>query len=59
LFIYDRWGNKVFETRDPAVGWDGTWQGKACEQGVYVYYIEAGCFNKETFKKKGNITLIR
>lgn len=59
LTIYDRWGNRVFETTDPKSGWDGNFKGKRCEPGVYVYYLEVGCYNKEEFKKKGNITLIR
>ncbi|HLG04172.1 MAG TPA: gliding motility-associated C-terminal domain-containing protein, partial [Bacteroidia bacterium] len=39
LKIYDRWGVVVFETMDPAIGWDGTNQqnGKACVDGVYYY----------------------
>ncbi len=57
--IFDRWGNKVFETGDQKQSWDGTWKGNPCEAGVYVYYLEAGCYNKEKFKTKGNITLIR
>ncbi len=59
LSIYDRWGNRVFETTDPSSPWDGRYNGQECEPGVYVYYLEVGCYNKETFSKKGNITLIR
>ncbi|MHC1707832.1 MAG: gliding motility-associated C-terminal domain-containing protein [Bacteroidales bacterium] len=59
IAIYDRWGNRVFETTDPKTSWDGNYNGNACEPGVYVYYLEVGCYNKERFRKKGNITLIR
>lgn len=37
--VYDRWGKKLFETRDPDQGWDGSFNGSLCEKGVYVYEI--------------------
>jgi len=57
--IFDRWGEKVFETTDPKVGWDGTYHGKLLEPQVFDYYLEAYCYNQQVFRKKGNITLIR
>jgi len=57
--IFDRWGEKVFETTDPHAGWDGTFRGKLLEPQVFDYYLEAFCFNQEVFRKKGNITLLR
>ncbi|MGI6320746.1 MAG: PKD domain-containing protein [Bacteroidales bacterium] len=57
--IYDRWGEKVFETTDMNVGWDGTFRGRKLDPDVYVYYLNATCLNKEKLIKKGNITLIR
>ena len=57
--IYDRWGEKVFESNDIATGWDGTYKGKACDPGVFDYYMKATCINNKEFIKKGNITLIR
>ncbi len=57
--IYDRWGEKVFETTDQSVGWDGSFRGRALSPDVYGYYLEARCFNGEFYTQKGNITLIR
>ncbi len=57
--IYDRWGEKVFETTDINKGWDGTYKGRKCDPAVYVYYIDATCLSKEKYIHKGNITLIR
>jgi gliding motility-associated-like protein len=57
--IYNRWGEKVFETNDPSIGWDGTYGGKAATPAVYVYYLEAICFDNQNFYKQGNISLIR
>lgn len=57
--IYDRWGEKVFETTKPGEGWDGTYKGKKVMPGVFVYYVEATCYDNEKFFKKGNLTVIR
>ncbi|HBX50959.1 MAG: hypothetical protein A2275_07045 [Bacteroidetes bacterium RIFOXYA12_FULL_35_11] len=57
--IFDRWGNKVFETTDVKSGWDGTYKGKQLDQGVFVYYLKAVCINNTQFEKRGNVTLVR
>ncbi|MEO5570840.1 MAG: PKD domain-containing protein [Bacteroidia bacterium] len=57
--VYDRWGEKVFETTVPGAGWDGTYKGKPAQPGVYDYYLDATCFNNEKFFKKGNVTIIK
>ena len=57
--IYDRWGNKIFETGDINEGWDGFYNRRPAALGVYVYYIQAITFLDEEFVHKGNVTLIR
>ena len=57
--IYDRWGEKVFETNSLNQSWDGTYLGKKIQPQVLVYYLEATCINQEKIVQKGNITLIR
>jgi gliding motility-associated-like protein len=58
--IYDRWGERVYETYDPQHdGWDGTFRNRQLPADVYGYYLEVGCFNQETYQEKGNITLLR
>ena len=59
FLIFDRWGEKVFESENPALGWDGTYHGKALDPAVFVYYIKAKLITGETIDKKGNISLIR
>lgn len=56
--IYNRWGNKVFETQDLTQGWDGTYNGKPLNTGVYVCYV---VLNDVALGEdiKGNITLLR
>ncbi|MGQ0829262.1 MAG: gliding motility-associated C-terminal domain-containing protein [Bacteroidota bacterium] len=57
--IYDRWGEKVFETFDPANCWDGTYNGKPMNTGVFAYYFNGMLTTGEQIIKKGNISLIR
>jgi len=59
LRVYNRWGEKVFETNSPSSGWNGTYKGARVQPGVYDYYLEATCVNNEKFFKKGNITVLR
>jgi PKD repeat protein len=38
MIIYTRWGEKVWETREVYIGWDGYLRsGELADQGVYVY----------------------
>ncbi|HWB64279.1 MAG TPA: gliding motility-associated C-terminal domain-containing protein [Chitinophagales bacterium] len=60
LQVYNRWGEKVFETDDFTVGWDGTYKNDKQDMGVYVWecsYMLQG--DKKTRFAKGNVTLIR
>lgn len=59
LSIFDRWGEKVFESDNQSNGWNGSFKGAIVPADVYVYYIEGTCYNRATFRKKGNITVIR
>lgn len=59
LAIYDRWGEKLFETDDIKKGWDGSYKGRRLDQGVYGYYMTFKCNNGQESFKKGNITLMR
>lgn len=58
LRIYDRWGELIFESSSFDKGWDGSFKGKMCEQGVYDYYLQGTCINDEKIIKKGNVTLL-
>lgn len=60
LMIFSRWGEKVFDTKDVYELWDGSYKGRMCDNGVYMYVIEyrsaATRMNKFL---KGNITMFR
>ena len=59
MIIYNRWGEKVFESSDLPACWDGTYKGKALSPDVFVYYIKAQDKNQKEVIKKGNVTLIK
>ncbi|HAE36162.1 MAG TPA: hypothetical protein DCG22_10240 [Bacteroidetes bacterium] len=59
IYVYDRWGELVAESKDPNKIWDGTYKGELCNPGVYVYVIEAICVNDAPNIITGNITLVR
>lgn len=57
--IFDRWGEKVFETNSSEISWDGIYKGKPLNAGVFVYSLNATLLNGEKINRKGNISLIR
>ncbi|MEI6697222.1 MAG: gliding motility-associated C-terminal domain-containing protein [Bacteroidota bacterium] len=57
--VFDRWGEKVFESNTTQNGWDGKYKSEYCQPGVFVYYFKGKCQNQKYFEKKGNLTLIR
>ncbi len=59
FIVYNRWGEKVFETKDVNIGWDGTFRSKKAQPGVYVYYLNAELSTNETLTQSGDITLVR
>ncbi len=59
MLVFNRWGQLLFETTDPMQGWDGYYQGKLCQQDVYVYKIVATYANGQEVVKVGDIHLMR
>ncbi|WP_118952204.1 T9SS type B sorting domain-containing protein [Taibaiella helva] len=57
--IYNRWGQKVFESSNIDKGWDGSYNDKPQPMGVYIYTIEAVTDSGKPFTREGNVTLIR
>ncbi|MEL6865010.1 MAG: gliding motility-associated C-terminal domain-containing protein [Bacteroidota bacterium] len=64
--VYDRWGEIVYEARNPMFdndtdsgGWDGTFNGKRMNPGVYVYLIEVVFVDGITLLYRGDVTLLR
>ncbi|NQU88748.1 MAG: gliding motility-associated C-terminal domain-containing protein, partial [Mariniphaga sp.] len=62
MLIYDRWGTLIFESKNISFGWNGTFKGKPCPQGVYVYKVEYSLSASSTGQsetKMGTVVLIR
>jgi gliding motility-associated-like protein len=63
MCVYSRWGQKVFFTADPSLGWDGAVDAKPGAPGTYVYEISYNVFDDEQgwIKKteQGTLQLIR
>ena len=60
LYIYDRAGNQLFYTDNKESGWDGTFEGRKCKQGVYVWVVHYRRIETDkVIQQKGTLTLIR
>ncbi|OFY49006.1 MAG: hypothetical protein A2W85_05635 [Bacteroidetes bacterium GWF2_41_31] len=62
ISIYNRWGQMIFDTSDLNQGWDGSYQGKPCQAGVYVYrivYQDFGMGTQESKVMEGTVVLVR
>ncbi|MBI2281501.1 MAG: gliding motility-associated C-terminal domain-containing protein [Bacteroidetes bacterium] len=59
LEIFNRWGNKVFESSNIEVGWDGKFGGAEQNSAVFVYVISAVLENGKKVEESGNISIIK
>jgi PKD repeat protein len=59
LEVFNQWGNLVFTTDDLYQGWNGYFLGQPAAQGTYVYKAEGNFNDGTSFRKGGNILLIR
>ncbi|MDO8998346.1 MAG: gliding motility-associated C-terminal domain-containing protein [Bacteroidota bacterium] len=59
FMVFNRWGQKVFETTDKNIGWDGTFNGDMMNTGVFVFRLEGKDYEGKGYSMKGNVTLIR
>ena len=56
MWIYNRWGELMYEGTDP---WDGTYKSENAKQGVYVVAAELISDSGELTKIVGDVTLLR
>lgn len=62
LSVWNRWGQKIYDsgpTTDISIGWDGRFNNKDSELGVYVYMANVRYTDGAEENLKGNVTLIR
>ena len=58
MTIFNRGGDRVFQTRDMNIGWDGKMRGSTLPFGVYVYIISYKDKDGNELQKQGQILLI-
>ena len=60
FMIFDRWGEKLFETDDINEGWDGTYNGEPVPTGIYVWKINTRELYRDVKTEHiGNVRLLR
>mgnify|MGYP002629608394 CR=1 FL=1 len=60
LFIFNRWGELIWENHDPEVGWDGTYNGKLVQSGVYTWRARVkDLYNDDKVEFNGSINLLK
>lgn len=57
FMVYNRWGQLVFETRDPLEGWDGRINGDI-QQGIYIYQVTYRDQTGTDAYKRGSVILL-
>ena len=58
-YIFNRWGQKLYEWTTPADGWDGKYKGKDVAQGVYYVLVKAKGADGKTYNIKRDVNLLR
>ena len=60
MLVLNRWGEKIFESHQENLLWDGYSQaGIQAPDGTYYYIFSANDYTNKTISQKGFITLIR
>ena len=59
FYIFNRWGQIIYEGTDASVGWDGASKGKLVKDGVYIWKIRYKDHKNHQQEKVGHLTLFR
>ncbi|MCH2225099.1 MAG: PKD domain-containing protein, partial [Crocinitomicaceae bacterium] len=60
LKMFNRWGQIVWESNDPSVSWDGTYNGRIVQNGLYTWTMECGDgINDKRYNFNGHVNVIR
>jgi len=57
--IWDRWGQKLFETDNVNIGWDGTYKNEIVSMENYVFYVTFEGQDGNMYSKAGNVIVVR
>jgi gliding motility-associated-like protein len=58
-YIFNRWGQKLYEWTDPAGGWDGKYKGNDVKEGVYYVLVKAKGADGRVYNIKKDVNLLR
>ncbi len=59
MYIFDRWGELIWEANDFDDKWDGTYNGVMCQDGTYIWKIKFTDFSDKEVQLNGHVNLIR
>lgn len=60
LLIFNRWGQVIWESHDPNVGWDGTFNGKVVQAGAYAWTAKVkNPYNDDKKVFTGSVSILR
>lgn len=59
VIVFNRYGNKVYESEDYQNNWDGTYKGKPLPDGTYYYTIRFILMNNDEKSFNGDLTILR
>jgi hypothetical protein len=57
--VYNKYGEKVFESQTQSIGWDGSFRGRPQNGGVFTWVLDYTFVNGSGGTLKGTTTLIR
>jgi gliding motility-associated-like protein len=63
MSVYNRWGDRIYESKGTKPGWDGTFRQNHADPGVYMVAVRYVLINESNEKQEGtllqNVALIR
>jgi gliding motility-associated-like protein len=60
MYIFNRWGELIFETHNAEIGWDGTYGGTYVQDGTYSWKMEFKPKNTDDkLVRYGHVTIVR
>ncbi|MFM9944464.1 MAG: PKD domain-containing protein [Bacteroidia bacterium] len=59
LLIFNRWGEKIYESHNLNDQWDGIYKGELAQMDAYVYEVQVTSFSNKLYKYSGTVILAR
>ncbi|MEX0967020.1 MAG: PKD domain-containing protein [Bacteroidia bacterium] len=57
--VYNRWGEKLFESNDQEMGWNGNFKGHPCPENSFLYVLRIKDIEGKSYRYTGTVTVIR